>query len=194
MKRIDTQPARPREGPARGQVTSPLDPAKTTSFQLAALARDALELDCSGSRTPASDVAPKLYLRRGDRVETLSLPGKAFDEGSAKTWVIRGLAPLLLTTGGVELVALAFTTARRGQAGWTAAVHVLDGHRHDAWEADIEVGATGVRRLGPWNHAPADSLDPRTIDAITRALNPEADSARARAGRRARNGAAHKHA
>jgi hypothetical protein len=195
MKRINTQPVRPREGPAAGELTSPaLDRAKTARVQLAALATDGLERDCGASITPAADVAPKLYLRRRERVETLLLPREAFAQGSAKTWVTRGIVPVLLTAGGVELVALAFTAARRGHAGWTAAVHVLDGHHHDAWEADIELAGNGRSTLGSWNSAPAASLDPGAIDEITRALNPRVGPRRVPTGRSGRSGAAQRHA
>jgi hypothetical protein len=138
--------------------------------QLAAIAKDDLRAAHFISRSRS--VEPRMYLYRRGRLEIEPLPTAAFEDAVRTGFALRGFLPLLIAAGSVEILALGFapnaTSVERRQM---IALHMFDRTGHRAWEAPILQSAPGGPSIGHWRPAATNSLDQRTIRAITTAVN-----------------------
>lgn len=121
--------------------------------------------------SPGTDSLPNpyTYLCRRDRLERLALA--PFDRPERKDWVLRGLLPVIITAGRVELLAIV-------HAGRTSApvhreavfVHVFSASEHESWHAGIYRRQNRPLRIGAWSAGADGWLGEPTIAAITGAL------------------------
>jgi hypothetical protein len=157
-----------------------------TCARLATLIRAELDATITGLDPVQGALRPCMYLYRAGRVEWHPLPPDAFGPEPRKRWVLSGLIPVLVETGGIQAVGFAFVASQGCRRDAEAVVmHALDADNHEAWRAPIRRIAGSAFALGRWLPDTPDSIDARVLSELERALRARspADSSRATPGR-----------
>ena len=119
--------------------------------------------------SPIASAPPEIYLRRATELQRITLG--SFGAAPQPRWLLGSMLPLMLSAGGIEIVAIT-------HAGWTTSplwreasfLQVFTAEREESWHAGIHRRADRPPRLGAWRPGADGALDERTRAAITNAL------------------------
>ena len=141
--------------------------SRITCAQLSTVAMLDLD-DAVRTMTSSRDLQQRLYLYRRGRLEIQVLPYGTLGRTGSKAWVLSGLIPVLVKSGGVEVIGLAFLR-RPDEAGdlESVSLHVLDTEHHEAWTASLVGGPSAI---SCWIPESVDSLDEHAAREIAGAL------------------------
>jgi hypothetical protein len=119
--------------------------------------------------SPREQMTPTVYLHRNGHLERMPLC--IHDIERRRDWVLGSLLPLLVTAGGVEVLAIAHSGHTcppvRREATY---LDVFSVDRHEQWHAGVYRDQVHPPRLGSWRPGATGALSARTVDAIGGAL------------------------
>lgn len=142
--------------------------AGMTVGQLAALAMD--DLRTADRLAVDRDAGSRMYLFRHGRLEIERMARQVVEPQPAG-FAPLGCIPLLIATGGVEIIGLGFAGVRQNGASEEAQfLHVFATGHHESWEATLHTRPDGTRRMDRWAPGSPHTLSERTVRAIKGAL------------------------